>query len=192
MPHETATGSRAAKTGALKPARAESPPSSASARNIRAICDLEKSALEKRSLGERWADKVAGTASKVWFAVGHFFWFSGWVVLNSGVLTGITPFDPFPFPLLTLVTSLEAIFLSLFILTSQNRSNAQADKRAQLDLQINLLAESESTLTLRMLQALCAHQGLEIAHDQEVELLAQRTEPETLVEDLRTHLPESS
>lgn len=170
---------------------AASASSSASARNIRAISDLEHSALAKRSTGERWADKVAGAAGKVWFTVGHFFWFSGWILLNLGVVGSFTPFDPYPFPLLTLATSLEAIFLSLFILTSQSRATAQAEQRSQLDLQINLLAESESTVTLKMLQALCEHHGLKIARDPEVEQLAQRTEPKTLVRDLQSQLPDS-
>ena len=167
------------------------PACSASAGNIRAIHDLERSALTKRSIGERWADGVASTAGKVWFAVLHFFWFSSWILLNVGALRAFAPFDPYPFPLLTLATSLEAIFLSLFILTSQSRANAEADQRAHLDLQINLLAESESTLTVKMLQALCAYHGLEIAHDPEIEQLAQRTEPKTLAEDLRTELQDA-
>jgi len=164
---------------------------SASAKNIRAVCELEASALAKRSAGERWADKIASAAGKVWFAGLHFFWFGGWIAVNLGAF-GIKPFDPYPFPLLTLVTSLEAIFLSLFILTSQNRANAQADQRAHLDLQINLLAESEATTTLKLLQALCAHHGLDIAQDPELELLVQRTEPKTLIEDLQTQLPGST
>ena len=142
-------------------------------------------------MGERWADKIAGAAGKMWFTGAHFVCFTVWVILNLGAVRGIPPFDPYPFPLLTVVTSLEAIFLSLFILTSQNRSTAQADQRAHLDLQINLLAESESTATLRMLQALCAHHGLEIARDPEVEQLAERTEPKTLVSDLQTELPDA-
>src|SRR6476620_8490582 len=108
---------RLSENQGMGPSNAASTPSSATARNIRAISDLEHSALAKRSAGVRWADKVAGAAGKVWFAVGHFFWFSGWIILNLGVVGSFTPFDPYPFPLLTLATSLEAIFLSLFILT---------------------------------------------------------------------------
>ena len=168
------------------------PASPASARNIRAIRDLEQTALKQRSIGERWADWVASTAGKAWFAVVHFLGFSAWILLNTGVIPLVRPFDPYPFALLTLATSLEAIFLSLFILTSQSRSSAQADQRALLDLQVNLLAESESTLTLRMLQALCAHHGLPVARDPEIGQLLQRTEPKTLAEDLHTEMPNAS
>jgi uncharacterized membrane protein len=165
--------------------------SSTSAGNIKAICELEHSALASRSVGERWADRVASTAGRVWFAMAHVLWFSAWVVVNSGLMKSIRAFDPYPFQLLTLVTSLEAIFLSLFILTSQNRASAQADQRSHLDLQINLLAEAESTATLRMLRALCAHQGLDVAQDLEVTELLRTTEPKKLLEELQTHLPEA-
>lgn len=134
---------------------------------------------------------MASIAGKVWFTVGHFFWFTAWILVNVGVVHVLPPFDPYPFPLLTLATSLEAIFLSLFILTSQNRATAQADQRSHLDLQVNLLAESESTAILKMLRALCKHEGLKIADDPEIEDLAARTEPKTLVNELQTQLPEN-
>jgi len=73
-----------------------------------------------------------------------------------------------------MVVSLESIFLVLFLLMSQNRSNGQADQRAHLDLQINLLSEGEYTKMLQMMQALCAHHGLAIARDPEVEKLPER------------------
>jgi len=99
------------------------------------------------------------------------------------------PFDPFPYQFLTLVVSLESIFLSLFILMSQNRSTNQADQRNHLDLQINLLAEHENTKMLQMLQALCAHHGLAISSDPEIVQLAKRTEPQQVLEELKDNLP---
>jgi uncharacterized membrane protein len=72
-----------------------------------------------------------------------------------------SPFDPFPFSFLTLVVSLEAIFLSVFVLMSQNRMTRQADKRAHLDLQIYLLAEQELTTILHMLRGLCKKHNVE-------------------------------
>jgi uncharacterized membrane protein len=165
--------------------------SGASSRNIQEVCALEHSALAQRSIGERWADRVARTAGKVWFAVLHVFLFSAWMIVNSGMLGSALVFDAYPFQLLTLVTSLEAIFLSLFILTSQNRASAQADQRSHLDLQINLLAEAESTATMKMLQALCAHHGISFADDAEIAVLLERTEPQKLVQELQTQLPEA-
>jgi uncharacterized membrane protein len=98
-------------------------------------------------------------------------------------------FDPFPFPLLTLVVSLESIFLSLFILMSQNRSSRQADERAHLDLQINLLAEHESTKALQLLKALCQHNGLNCADDPEIDELVSTTKPAEIIRELKHGLP---
>ena len=77
--------------------------------------------------------------------------------MNAGVIRGIRPFDPFPFPFLTMTVSLEAIFLALFVLASQNRLARQADKRSHLDLQIDLLAEREMTAVLQLLQDIARH-----------------------------------
>ncbi len=88
--------------------------------------------------------------------VAHGIWFGVWTVWNCGWLGG-QPFDPFPFPLLTSIVSLEAIFLTLFVLASQNQMTRDADQRAHLNLQVNLLAEQEMTLVLRMLRDLCEH-----------------------------------
>lgn len=76
------------------------------------------------------------------FYVGiHVIWFAGWILLNLGF---IKAFDPFPFSLLTMIVSLEAIFLASFVLISQNKQAIQADKRAKIDLQVNLIAEREN------------------------------------------------
>src|SRR5205085_12261068 len=88
---------------------------------------------------------------------GHIVWFGTWVLVNMGHVRGIRPFDPFPFTLLTTLVSLEAIFLTLFVLASQNRLTQEADRRAHLDLQVNLLSEQEMTVVLRMLKELCEH-----------------------------------
>jgi uncharacterized membrane protein len=75
----------------------------------------------------------------MWFIVFHIVWFSVWLGFNINP-KGKTTFDSFPFAFLTMIVSLESIFLSLFILMSQNRSDLQADQRNHLDLQINLLS----------------------------------------------------
>ena len=87
----------------------------------------------------------------------HVVWFGAWVTVNAGVIRGVRPFDPFPFPFLTMTVSLEAIFLALFVLASQNRLARQADKRSHLDLQIDLLAEREMTAVLQLLQDIARH-----------------------------------
>jgi uncharacterized membrane protein len=158
-------------------------------RNILAICEMERRALQSRTLGERIGDFVASISGRIAFVVFHVVWFGLWIGVNSGVFSSFKPFDPYPFSFLTFVVSLEAIFLSLFILMSQNRFDRQAENRTQLDLQINLLAELEATKALQMLRALCEHNGLKIASDPEVRRLAERTEPERLVKELQKNLP---
>ena len=151
---------------------------------------MEQDALSGRSMAERFSDRVANLAGRAGFIAGHVLWFGAWFVLNGGAVPAIHAFDPFPYQFLTLVVSLEAIFLSLFILMSQNRANRQADARSRLDLQINLLAEQESTMILQMLQSLCAYHKLAIAKDPEIETLTARTEPAELLKQLKDGLPE--
>src|SRR5580693_8230256 len=163
---------------------------SATARNVRAISELEHSALAKRSISARIGDAIASHAGKMWFIVFHAVWFSLWLWLNSESKSRFA-FDPFPFQLLSTIVSLESIFLSLFILMSQNRSNIQADQRNHLDLQINLLSEQENTKMLQMLQAICEHHNLAVGKDPETTAMAQRTEISDVLSELQEHLPAS-
>jgi uncharacterized membrane protein len=101
------------------------------ARNIEAIAALEREALHDRTRLDRLTDAVTAAAGSPFFIVGHAIAFGAWIAVN---LTGDRPFDPYPFGLLMLVVSLEAIFLSAAVLMTQNRMQRQADKRAHLDL----------------------------------------------------------
>lgn len=130
------------------------------ARNVEAIKEWERSLLHDRSRAEQLSDWITSVFSSGPVLAVHVVWFVGWVVWNMGI-GGIRPFDPFPFPFLTMTVSLEAIFLSLFVLASQNRLGRQADKRAHLDLQIDLLAEREMTAVLRLLRDIASHLKVE-------------------------------
>ena len=168
------------------------PASNIVVKNIRAVCELEQQALDQRSLGERIGDGISRYAGRGWFIVFHFLWFGAWIFLNAGVVLAFPKFDPYPYPFLTFAVSLEAIFLSLFILMSQNRAARQADQRAHLDLQINLLAELESTRMLEMLKTLCQHHGLDVGSNTDIEQLSKPTEPRILASELQQRLPESN
>ena len=137
---------------ALSPSR-----SSALDENVQAIKRWERAILLARTKAEQVSDWIACTAGSGPFLVLHVVWFGAWVTVNTGVLRGLEPFDPFPFPFLTMTVSLEAIFLALFVLASQNRLARQADKRSHLDLQIDLLAEREMTAVLQLLQDIARH-----------------------------------
>jgi uncharacterized membrane protein len=163
---------------------------STTTRNVKAISRLEHSALAQRSLSARVGDAIASHAGKMWFVIFHLFWFSLWLWVNTESKFGLA-FDPFPYPLLSTVVSLESIFLSLFILMSQNRSSVQADQRNHLDLQINLLSEEENTKMLQMLQAICEHHNLAVGKDPETTAMAKRTEIGEVLSELQEHLPAS-
>jgi uncharacterized membrane protein len=158
-------------------------------RHIKAISALEQQALARRSGAERISDLIVSQAGRVWAIILHLAWFALWIVWNSGRVPGVRPFDPFPFMGLSTIVSLEAIFLSLFILVSQNRASRRADERAHLDLQVNLLSEREATKMLQLLQALCAHHGLAAADDAEVTELVRETEPAMIARELEQQLP---
>ena len=134
-------------------------------KNIERIRQLEEQSKQSRSGAEQLAETLTRAAGAVPVVVLHVVWFVLWIVLNLGLVSGVQAWDPFPFGFLTLVVSLEAIFLSLLVLMAQNRLTRDADRRAQLDLQINMLAEQESTATLQMLEKICRHLG--IAHTSE-------------------------
>lgn len=99
------------------------------------------------------ADLIAEFAGNIWFVLLHVIWFSLWIYINDGhPLFGIQPFDPHPYGLLTMVVSLEAIFLSMFILISQNRSAQKSELRAELDYQVNLKTEKDVSEVLSILR----------------------------------------
>jgi uncharacterized membrane protein len=153
-------------------------------KNIEAIVELEKGAVESRSAAERVADKVTTYAGSAPLIIIHIIWFGGWILINGGVVPWITPFDPFPFSFLTLVVSLEAIFLTLLVLMSQNRMAKEADKRAHLDLQINMLDEQETTVILRMVQKIANHLGLKEEIDESMKDLSEDTDVNKVAENL--------
>jgi uncharacterized membrane protein len=113
----------------------------------------------------------------------HLAWFLVWIVLNTGRL-GVPVFDPFPYGLLTMAVSLEAIFLSTLVLITQNRLGAEADQRADLDLHIGLLAEHELTRVLQMLDAIQAKLGVENHQASELADLEMETKPEDVLAEI--------
>ena len=150
--------------------------------NLNAVKLWEEAALHQRSAALKFSEWITSALGSGPALAVHVIWFSFWVLANTSGIRGIERFDPFPFPLLTSVVSLEAIFLSLFVLASQNRITAQADKRAQLDLQIDLLAEREMTAMLVMLSDLARHVRAPLSlTTEQIRDLAQRTDVKTLV-----------
>lgn len=157
--------------------------------NIRTIVALEEEALHNRSLVNHVSDAITHFSGTIAFVILHALWFVIWIAVNVGWIPYFGIFDPYPFNFLTLIVSLEAIFLSTFVLMSQNRMAYQAERRAHLDLQINLLDEQETTAVLQLLQRICRHLGLETDPSEKVNQLTRETDVHKLVNELDKKLP---
>jgi uncharacterized membrane protein len=113
------------------------------------------------------AHRLTDVASSTSFFVAHVVAFAVWIIWNLGV-AGLPQFDPFPFGLLTMIVSLEAIFLSIFVLMTQSRESAIAELREELNLQVNLRMEEEVTKTLHLVAGLYSRLGKTLAEDPEL------------------------
>jgi uncharacterized membrane protein len=153
-------------------------------KNVQAVMNLERATRDNRSYVARLTDAVSGLASSPAFIVAHLTWFLFWI---GGNTVGGLHFDPYPFNLLTLAVSLEAIVLTGFVLMAQTRMTQQADKRAHLDLQVNLLAEQELTAILRVQCLLAERAGIDIERiDPRIEALRNRTNVQQLADAIDT------
>ena len=153
-------------------------------RNVELIRQLEEAAKQDRSPSDLVAEAVANFCGSMTFVWVHVVWFSAWIIIN--VVPGIPHIDPFPFTFLTLVVSLEAIFLSTFILISQNHDTKITERRNHLDLQINLLSEQENTKMIVLLKSIAAKVGAEIPDDPHLQALSEPTAPEKLVQQIES------
>jgi len=153
--------------------------------SVEEIARLE-AASSPQSRSERISDRITAFSGSVPFIVLHVAWFALWIALNMpGAPWG--RFDPFPFGLLTMVVSLEAIFLSTFVLVTQNRQAAAADRRARVDLQVNVIAEREVTRLIQLVAEIHKHLGLPDTADVEL----RRMEAPTSVADLADAIDEA-
>jgi uncharacterized membrane protein len=133
----------------------------------RAFGAIKAQHAAERTFIEALADGLNDIASSTPFLVIHLVWFVVWIPWNLGFL-GLRPFDPFPFGLLTMVVSLEAIFLTIFVLMSQKRESAIAELREELMLQVNLRMEEEVTKTLQLVAGLYTRMGHVMSEDDEL------------------------
>lgn len=157
-------------------------------RNVEAVTRIEKAAHLSRTKADIVSDAIAGFCGSTLFIWVHCVVFTVWLVWNTAhFFPRAMRFDPPPFNMLTLVVSLEAIFLSTFILISQNRQQQLADQRNHLDLQINLLAEQETSLMLTMMRQVMDHLGIK-TEDGQAETLQQETDPERVAEHIQENL----
>ncbi len=133
---------------------------------------------------DRYADFLSNYFGTVWFLAINAIIFLGWIFLNSGFAPYVKIFDPYPYGLLTTAVSLEAIFLSVIVLISQNRASKIDELREELDLQINIRAENEITRILNMLDEIHDHLGLPPEDDAELKKMKEKTNINSLQNEL--------
>lgn len=140
---------------------------------------FETKALRSRSILTQIADYLTAIFGSTTFLFLNGVFFALWILINMGFVPGIVPFDPYPFGLLTMIVSLEAIFLSIFVLVSQNRSSYVNSLREEVHLRVNLIAEEEITKTLQVLSEIREKVGIK-EKDPELEEMLSRTNASTI------------
>jgi uncharacterized membrane protein len=151
------------------------------ARNVRALADRSRKEAERATVGDRLSEAITAFTGSMTFVILHLIVLIIWVLINLGWLFGIRAFDP-DFIILATAASVEAIFLSTFVLISQNRAADAARHRAELDLQINLLAEHELTRLIALNIAVAEHLGVSAADDPSLAELKKHVAPEKVLD----------
>ena len=159
--------------------------------NIRAIVELERAATRKATWQERVSDRISGIAGTVGFVIVHVVVLVSWAAWNHFGPEALR-FDPYPYGLLTFFVSTEGVFIAIFVLIKQNRMSRQSDQRDHLNLQVDLLAEQEMTLMLRLLRRIADRLGVqpEDVDTAKAEKLAEETNVFELMRTLEEELPE--
>ena len=154
-------------------------------KNIRKIIQIRLKSAREQGLQDRIANGMTTFSGSMPFFYLHVVWFCVWILLNTGRV-GMPPFDPYPYGLLTMIVSLEAIFLSTFVLLSQNLFGKEAERLTDLGLQTSLLTEHELTRVLQMLRAIQDKIGIQ--NDKDVDLADADLEMETKLEDVLSEI----
>lgn len=160
-------------------------------RNIQALLARRRQDEQRKGMQDRIADAITGFTGSMRFVYIHLALFGLWITINLGWVPVIAPFDP-TFVVLAMVASVEAIFLSTFVLISQNRMTALADKRADLDLQVSLLTEHELTRLIQLVTAMARQMGVDESRDPELHELAHDVAPEKVLDEMERHEREDS
>jgi uncharacterized membrane protein len=159
-------------------------------RNIATLTERRRTAAREATRATRVAAAITRFTGSMPFVYVHLALVAAWGAVNVG-WTPVPPFDP-SFVVLATVASVEAIFLSTFVLISQNQTAAAADARADLDLQVSLLAEHETTRLLRLVVAIADRLGVEGATDHEIDELLQDVAPEKVMDHMEAQTADAA
>ena len=149
-------------------------------RNVRSLLERRQQVEQKKGFQQRLADAITHFTGSMRFVYIHALLYGAWIIIN---LPGV-PLPKFDrsFVILAMVASVEAIFLTTFVLMTQNRMSEEAEKRAELDLQISLLAEYEVTRLITLVKAIAEKLDIEASKDPELPELQQNVAPERVLD----------
>jgi uncharacterized membrane protein len=157
-------------------------------RNIHALNKRRQREETEATAQEKLAQAITRFTGSMLFVYIHLAIFGFWIVANLGWIPGVPKWDE-SFVVLAMWASVEAIFLSTFVLISQNRMQAAADKRADLDLQISLLAEHEVTKIATLVSAMAERMGVKTEVDDELDEITQDVAPEAVLDEIEATQP---
>jgi uncharacterized membrane protein len=187
-PDGDARAGHGAKPGPIYPPPQPAGLSPVLERNIRALQQRRQREEKEATAEERLAEAITRFTGSMRFVYLHLAFFGLWIVANLGWLPGMPSWDP-SFVVLAMIASVEAIFLSTFVLISQNRMAAAADKRADLDLQISLLAEHEITRLVTLVSGIADRMGVRTEADAELDEITQDVAPEAVLDEIEATEP---
>jgi len=188
--HRRRTDRRRQRIAELHSSRLDNPRlNSIVERNIHRLQELRDELELSKDFKDRLAEQITRWSGSMTFIVLHAIWFAAWIAINAG-WTPLHRFDP-GFQMLTMIVSLEAIFLTTFVLVAQNREAEVDSERNELDLQIDLLAEYELTRVLTLVDAIADHLGIHVARDPELDELKREVKPEAVVKELQQRKAEA-
>ena len=156
-------------------------------RRRKAIKSFKAKADAKRSPTEKFADLLTAKFGTVTFLALNFIWFVVWILINTGHVSAIEIFDPFPFGLLTMIVSLEAIMLAVIVLISQNREARVSELREEIELQLNTVSEGEITKVISLLAVLLEKEGVKV-NDPEIKKLLKPIDTAEMIRQLEEEL----
>lgn len=157
-------------------------------RKRRTIQSFKARANQNRSPSDKLADLLTASIGTVPFLLLNVGFFALWVLWNTNYIPGMVPIDPFPFGLLTMVVSLEAIFLAIIVLISQNREARVAELREEMELYINTYAEDEITKMMNLLTLLLEKQGIDVSSDEDLKDMLEEVDSDVIEDELEKQL----
>ncbi len=171
--------------GSSSPGPSQAPITATARRNVETIAQLEHQLTAQRSRRERWGGSVAQFFGSLRFVAFQLFFFTAWIVINSVTTSWFRPFDPYPFPFLSLIVGIEFIFLTTFVLINQKQQGRREEQWSHLHLQLSMLTEQEVTKSLQMLHTICEELDLKKpGPEEQVSELARDTEITALVDEI--------